>query len=112
MPFVEWVVFRILKVTNQRTARNHGLHVANAVYGLSRSDQVDEEYLLNTLTRSVGCIEFFTHPEMASKDGCRELEALTSSALQDKLASQGIALVGYRDIPTEAVIRDALPERL
>jgi chitin disaccharide deacetylase len=112
MPFVEWAVFRILKVTHERTARNHGLHIADAVYGLSQSGQVDEQYLFHTLPRSAGCIEIFTHPEIASKAGCRELEALTSTAVQDKVASQGIALVGYRDIPTEAVIRDAQPERI
>lgn len=112
MPFVEWTVFRILKVTHERTARNHGLHVADAVYGLSRSGQVDEEYLFHALTRPVGCIEIFTHPETASKAGRRELEALTSTAVRDKLASKGMSLVGYGDIPIEAVIRDAQPERL
>jgi len=112
MPFVEWAVFRMLKATHERTARNYGLHVANVVYGLSRSGQVDEKYLVHILTRSVGCIEIFTHPEMASEAGCRELEALISTAVQDKVASHGIALGGYRDIPPEAVIQAAEPERL
>ena len=112
MPFVEWAVFRILKMTHERTARDHGLHVADAVYGLSRSGQVDQQYLFHAVTRPAGCIEIFTHPETASKAGRRELDALTSAVVQDKLSSQGIALVGYRDIRTGAVTQAAQPERL
>jgi hopanoid biosynthesis associated protein HpnK len=112
MPFVAWGVFRILKMTHERTSRYYGLHVANAVYGLSRSGQVDEKYLSHILTRSVHCIEIFTHPEMASEAGSRELEALVSPAVKDKLASHGIALRGFRDIPIEAVIKHVEAESL
>ncbi len=111
MPFIEWTVFQMLKVSHERTARKYGLRAANAVYGLSRTGRVDEKYLLHILTRHAGYVEIFTHPDTSSAAGCRELQALTSTLVQEVLASNGIALGGYRDIPIEAVIQDAEPER-
>jgi len=112
MPFIEWVVFQILRVSRERTARTYGLHVANAVFGLSRSGQVDVKYLFAVLTKQVGCIEIFTHPDTASEAGCRELQALTSTVLKDSLASIGVSLGGYREIPIETLIQDGELERL
>jgi predicted glycoside hydrolase/deacetylase ChbG (UPF0249 family) len=55
-PFVEWVVFRLLRVYNIRKARKYGLRVACYVYGLSRTGSINEKYLLDVLNRANGSL--------------------------------------------------------
>ncbi len=104
MPFVEWAVFRMLRIKNQRTASKYGLHCATRVYGLSRTGDLDEQYLHALLVGIAGqaeddyVIEIFSHPDSASESGMRELQALTSADIVARLQSLGVRCVGYKDI--------------
>ena len=109
MPFIEWAVFRVLRIKNMRTAAEYGLHCATQVYGLSRTGNIDEKYLLAVLNRIAGMTkvnymkdnhvyEIFAHPDLASIPGLRELRALTSVAVSDRLESLGMRRTGYKEI--------------
>ena len=96
MPFIEWAVFGMLSVYNLRTAGKYGMRAARRVYGLSRTEDVDEGYLLNILSRIDSPMsEFFVHPDTATSSGRRELEALTSTEVRKRLDSLGITPTGY-----------------
>ncbi len=104
MPFIEWAVFRMLRINNMRTAEEYGLHCATQVYGLSRTGNIDEQYLLAVLskiadpTKDNYIYEIFTHPDLSSETGISELQALTSMAVSDRLESLGMRCVGYKEI--------------
>jgi hopanoid biosynthesis associated protein HpnK len=98
MPFIEWVVFGVLGVLNARTARIYGLNVPDKVFGLSRTGQVDEGYLMRVLDRAGDCVEVFAHPDTGTDAGKGELAALTSQAVKKRLTSLGIVLAGYREL--------------
>ena len=113
LSFVEWMVFRMLGVCNLRTARRHGLSVADSVFGLSRTERIDEKYLCDILNHAKGSLnEIFTHPDTATGAGRLELEALTSSRVRERLDSLGIALVGYQDLSEKNVTVNSALERL
>jgi hypothetical protein len=42
--------------------------------------------------------EIFAHPDLASVPGLRELQALTSVAVSDRLESLGMRRIGYKEI--------------
>jgi len=98
MPFIEWAVFGVLGVLNLRTARTSGLNVPDKVFGLSRTGQVDEGYLLSVLDRAKDCVEVFAHPDTGTDAGKGELAALTSRAVKKRLTALGIVLAGYGDL--------------
>lgn len=91
-----------------RNAEEYGLHCATQVYGRSRTGNIDEKYLLAVLNKIAGMTkdnyikdnyvyEIFTHPDLASVR-LRELQALTSVAVSDRLKSLGIRRTGYKEI--------------
>jgi hopanoid biosynthesis associated protein HpnK len=99
MPFVEWGVFRLLKAYNLKSARKYGINVVCNSLGLSWTGKLDEESFLDLLGNSKGWIdEIFTHPDVSTEAGQRELQALTSAKVRDKLVSLGIEPVGYGDL--------------
>lgn len=113
MPFIEWAVFGMLGIYNQRTARKYDMRAPERVYGLSRTEDVDEGYLLNILSRLNGAMsEFFVHPDTASASGRRELEALTSVVVRKRLDTLGIRLTGYGGISGSPMVRDTAGELL
>ncbi len=99
MPFIEWSVFGMLNIYNSRTARKYGMRPTRRVYGLSRTEDVDEGYLLNILSRLDDPVsELFVHPDAETESGRRELEALTSARVHERLDSLGIGLAGYDEL--------------
>jgi hypothetical protein len=81
---------------NRRTARRHGLRTAARVHGLSRTGRIDEAYLLDLLPRlSRGWNELFVHPDLDTEQGRRELQAVTSRRVGDKMGELGIALGAF-----------------
>ncbi len=95
---LEWGIFGILGHLNRRTASRHGLMTARRVYGLPRTGRVDEAYLLHLLPRlGEGWNELFVHPDLGTSGGNRELEALTSLRVRDRLDEIGVTLSGYGD---------------
>ncbi len=100
MPFIEWSVFGMLSIYNSRTARKYGMRPARRVYGLSRTEDIDEGYLLNILSRIDSPVsELFAHPDADTEPGRRELKALTSDRVRRRLDSLGIRLAAYDELP-------------
>jgi hopanoid biosynthesis associated protein HpnK len=100
MPLIEWLVFGCLDRSHRDHARAGGLRAADRVYGLSRTGRLDERSLLDILDRSgrESVFEIFTHPDSSTGAGRRELEALTSPAVRERVRSRGIVLAGYGDL--------------
>jgi hopanoid biosynthesis associated protein HpnK len=104
MPFLEWATFGALGPCNMRIIRRHRMSVAGRVYGLSRSGDIDEKYLLNILDRMAGpYAEIFFHPDAETEAGKRELAALTAPEVRRRLASLDISLTGYKDLSVRGV---------
>jgi hopanoid biosynthesis associated protein HpnK len=110
MPFIEWAAFAVFGRINGRKAREYGLRSVDAVYGLARTGQCDERYLLHIFDRAKGSLEIFTHPDTTTAAGRRELEALTSDAVRAELSACGAVLAGYRKLPAEAFVPDGAME--
>jgi predicted esterase YcpF (UPF0227 family) len=89
------------------------LSVARHVYGLSRTGKIDEEYLLNIFDHAgIALDEIFTHPDMSTQSGMRELKALISTRVRDRLAFLGIALAGYGELSKMASASRPAMERV
>jgi hopanoid biosynthesis associated protein HpnK len=103
MPFLEWTVFGTLRLFHMKTAREHELKAASRTYGLFRTGHITEKYFLHVLDGMVGSLnEIFTHPDLSTEAGRRELKTLTSARVRQRIASLGIKLAGYRELAGEA----------
>jgi chitin disaccharide deacetylase len=112
MPLLERFVFGILRTYNLRTAAKYGINVACNCMGLSWTGSIDEQSLLELLDMTEGPVsEIFTHPDIATNRGRKELEALTSVKVRNKLAVLGIEAVGYRELSGKELYRDSVWER-
>lgn len=99
MPFVEWVVFRILRAYNSKVAKYYGMNVVCFSLGLSWTGSIDKISFLNLMDCAKGPVnEIFTHPDVSTDMGRLELEALTSVSVRNKAALLGAALVGYKEL--------------
>ncbi len=99
MPFIEWAVFGMLTRYNLRMATRYGMRADCGVYGLSRAEDVDEEYLIGIVNHFRNHVnEIFLHPDTATVAGRQELGALTSDKVRGILASRGIVLTGYGEL--------------
>ncbi|HXX82326.1 MAG TPA: ChbG/HpnK family deacetylase [Thermodesulfovibrionales bacterium] len=113
MPFVEWTVFGIVGMLNKRIVMKYGLRTACHVYGLSRTGGIDEEYLLDVLTHITGKVnEFFTHPDISTEAGRREVQALTSAQVRERVAALDITKANYRELSEGTVILDSVWGRM
>jgi len=109
-PYAEWAVFGMLSIRNSRVAGKYGIRKACHVYGLSFTGSIDEEGLVQVLQRSRGTVnEVFFHPDTATGPGRRELEALTSAGVRQRLTSLNFTLTGYRELLRG--VKDQNPER-
>ena len=108
----ERAIFGILARMNARRAARAGLRVAARVHGLARTGRLDEAWLLDLLPRlRPGLHELFAHPDLETLEGARELAALTSIRVRDRVKQLGIELVSYAgpERPEAAPIRSATP---
>ncbi len=113
MPFIEWAVFGMLRMYNLKTARRYAMNTSCRVYGLSRTEDIDEEYLIEILNRIGNPFnEIFMHPDAATESGRQELEALTSVHVRDRLDFLEMTLTGYRELPGSFSIQKAAGEML
>ena len=110
MPFIEWTVFAVLGRMHGKKAREFGLRSVDAVYGLARTGQCDERYLLHIFDRAGGSFEIFTHLDTANAAGRSELEALTSAAVRAAPAARGAVLAGYGELCAEIAVTDGAME--
>ena len=104
MPLTEWVVFRMLSAYNLKTAKRYGINVAYRCLGLSWTGSIDEKCFIDLLDYAKGPIdEIFTHPDISTDSGRRELEALASINVRNKISSC-LDLVGYRELSGEGIV--------
>jgi hopanoid biosynthesis associated protein HpnK len=113
MPFAEWAVFGTLRAYNHKIARKYGINAACNSLGLSRTESIDEKYLLYILNRARSSInEIFTHPDISTVSGRNELDALISTDVRSRIGQLGIDLIGYKGLPGEDVALNSVPERI
>jgi hopanoid biosynthesis associated protein HpnK len=109
MPFIERLVFGVLNGYNLKIARRYDMNVACHSLGLAWTGNIDEECFLDLLNHAKGPVEeIFTHPDISTESGRRELEALTSGKVRSKLTSLGLELVGYRELKREGMDFDPI----
>ena len=85
------------------------MNVACHSLGLAWTGNIDEECFLDLLNHAKGPVEeIFTHPDISTESGRRELEALTSGKVRSKLTSLGLELVGYRELKREGMDFDPI----
>jgi hopanoid biosynthesis associated protein HpnK len=103
MPLLEWTVFGTLRISHMKTACEHGLRAVRRTYGLFQTGQITENYVLAGLDRMADPLnEIFTHPDLSTGQGRRELKVLTSARVRERILSLGIRLAGYRELAGEA----------
>jgi hopanoid biosynthesis associated protein HpnK len=108
MPFLERAVFGALSAYNLRTAAEFGISVAGSCLGLSWTERIDERSLQRLLNYADGQVnEVFVHPDAATIQGRRELEAVTSADVRKRLSSSGLELVGYKELTKEQTALDS-----
>jgi hopanoid biosynthesis associated protein HpnK len=108
MPFLERAVFGVLRAFNLKTAAEFGISVAGSCLGLSWTGRIDEKSLPRLLSCAGGQVnEIFVHPDVATVQGRRELEALTSADVRRRLSSPDLELVGYRELTKERTALDS-----
>lgn len=109
---LEWAVFGLLARRNRGVARRAGLRWPDRVHGLSRTGRIDEAYLLDLLPRlRPGWNELFVHPDAADDAGRRELQAVISPRVRERIAASKIVLSGYGDVDARAPRRAGTGER-
>jgi chitin disaccharide deacetylase len=102
-----WWIFSQLRRNGERRLRQAGINCAQRVYGLLKSGQITEDYLLGLIPQiQAQCIEIYAHPAIAlpnepengpSGAGERELQALLSDRVKTELTAQGFTLTQYSD---------------
>jgi hopanoid biosynthesis associated protein HpnK len=108
MPFLERAVFGVLRAYNLKTAAEFGISVAGSCLGLSWTGSIDKMSLPCLLSYAGGQVnEIFSHPDVCTAEGRRELEALTSADVRERLSSVGLELVGYRELTKERTALDS-----
>lgn len=94
----EWLVFSVLDVFHRRDAQSAGLRTADRVFGLAFTGRLDEQCLLSIIGKDCPIFEVFSHPDLSTAAGRRELQALVSPAVREAIALKGISLTGYRQL--------------
>ena len=102
-----WWIFSQLRRRGERRLQQAGIDCAQRVYGLLKSGDMTEDYLLGLIPQiQAQCIEIYAHPAIAlpnepnngpSGAGERELKALLSDRVRAALTTQGFTLTQYRD---------------
>jgi chitin disaccharide deacetylase len=105
-PYIEWLAYSVFRIFNLAKVRTHGLLALPYGYGLSQEGQIDEQYLLDILTRPGHIIEIDSQPDIATETGRKVLGALMSSEVRSMLTSRGMAVVGYQDLTEEIMLLD------
>ena len=96
----EWGAFLILKSINAKVARGFGLNYAGGTGGLSRMGDSGVQALLKLARFAKGPVaEIYSHPDLSTERGRRELESLRSSAVANALAEFNAVSEGYKKAP-------------
>jgi chitin disaccharide deacetylase len=100
-------IFSQLRRRGERWLQQAGINCAQRVYGLLKSGDMTEDYLLGLIPQiQAQCIEIYAHPAIdlphepengPSGAGEKELAALLSDRVRAALTAQGFTLTQYRD---------------
>jgi hopanoid biosynthesis associated protein HpnK len=94
-------IFALLCRRARKRLAGRGLAFTDRVYGLFRTDRMNEEALLDLLQRMPpGDHEVYSHPDAGGRGaaGEAELAALVSPAVRRVVDARGIQRVAYRDL--------------
>jgi hopanoid biosynthesis associated protein HpnK len=97
------VIFALLTRRARRRLAGRGFTAPERVYGLFRTDRMDEAALLGLLRRlPPGASEIYSHPDAGGRGarGRAELAALLSPEVRRLIDQQEIRLMTYRDLET------------
>jgi hopanoid biosynthesis associated protein HpnK len=103
------VYFQVACSHQRRALRSERLVTTSRCYGFFRSGRLDERYL-EAVVRGLpeGDHELHCHPDLATRAGRREYEALRSRAFREALAARGVELATYSRLGlTRSVSADA-----
>ena len=99
MPFVEKAVFGMLRSFNLKTARKYRMNVASYSLGLAWTGSIDEKLLSELLSCAKGRVnEIFLHPDTQTGYGRKELEALASDSVLNRISSAGMETTGFSEL--------------
>ena len=105
---IEWGVFGLLRGHNLKTARQYDMNAACLSLGLAWTGNIDANSFGALLEAARGRVsEIFVHPDEGTEPGLKELEALTTVEMSEKLSSLGIELVGYRELSGNGMALDS-----
>lgn len=80
VPFIELGVFGMLKEYNLKVARKYVIKVACRSRGISWTEKLNQEGFLDPLGSTKGRTdEIFTHLDVSTESGRRELQVFTSA---------------------------------
>ena len=86
----------------KKRARSKGIMSSDGVFGLYRTGQITEQWVLKLIDRlsgRPGVFELYIHPEdTPNSPGHHELRTLISPNVQEKIKEKGINLIRYKDI--------------
>jgi hopanoid biosynthesis associated protein HpnK len=98
-------IFGLLARRARRRLAGREFVYTSSVYGLFRTDRMDEKALLALLCRlPPGDHEIYSHPDAGGRGeaGRRELAALTSPAVRQSMEERQICRITYRDLEVTA----------
>jgi len=91
------LIYHHLSASARPSLQGRGIRHTRFVFGLLQNARVDENYLLNLLSRLPdGDSELYSHPSL--HEFKNELDALVSPSVRAQLDASGIELIGYRDL--------------
>jgi hopanoid biosynthesis associated protein HpnK len=92
-------IFGLLAARHRRALTRVGFaHAPERIYGLRATDRLDLEELLRLLPWfRASTVELYTHPDAATDEGRRQLEALCAPELRSAVAEAGYRLVNSRE---------------
>ncbi|RLB10618.1 MAG: hypothetical protein DRG39_05950 [Deltaproteobacteria bacterium] len=96
------LTFSCLSRRLARGIRSAGLISADGVFGLYKTGEITEDWLLLLLERLQGVegvFEIYLHPEdKRNSPGYNELKSITSPKVMDKIKEIGAKLIGFSDL--------------
>jgi hopanoid biosynthesis associated protein HpnK len=91
------LIYHRLSANARPSLKHRGILHTRFVFGLLQNARVDENYVLNLLSRlPVGDSELYSHPSL--HEFKNELDSLVSPRVRAQVNASGIELIGYRDL--------------
>ncbi len=100
--FYRWTFYPLSKIFMKKVHLSNIKH-PDGVFGLYKTGEITEDWLLILLDRLQyiqGVFEIYLHPvDMKNSPGFKELKALTSHRVAEKIKDLGIKLISFSQLP-------------